>query len=482
MGRDSTAGATGTLPAYAATVRGGVVHAAGVRYGVRRDPRDRFSALADPPRPLQDAPAAFPQAPGSMDWLLGTALSRMPQHEDAFQLNVWAPEAARNAPVLVFLPGGAYVSGAGTVGWYDGERLSREGGVVVVTVNYRLGALGLVAGDGLENRGIADVLQALRWVHGNIAAFGGDPGAVTLAGQSAGAWIAFALAQAEPARGLFRRAALFSLPFQPPLTALEAGERAAIFRGALGTDPATADRGAILAAQGAVSRAYAGRGLGLQPVADGVLVPADLGDFRAAAPRLHVDGILLNSNDDEAAAMLHGLPVPAVSPEMAAGFIASRFADPAAAARAIDERLPGATQHARMAEAMSLHEFRLAATELAAASHGAGIAATLLRFSVRSPLEGAGSAHNFELPFLFGNPADWADAPMLEGLDGDVLEAVGADLRALLLGFVRSGVALTADGMPAPVFDPARPRMLRLTAGGTATAVPETGLSPRRQP
>ena len=476
--------ARGTLSAYETRVSDGVAATLGVRYATRRDPADRFSDLTDPePHLLQEEPAAFPQAPGSMDWLLGTALARMPQHEDAFQLNIWAPEGARNAPVLVFVPGGAYVSGAGTVGWYDGRRLAGEGGVVVVTVNYRLGALGLIGRDGrdgLENRGIADVLAALQWIRDNIAGFGGDPEQVTLAGQSAGAWIALALAQAEAARGLFRRAALYSLPFQPPLSREEARERAAIFHGAVGVSPAEAGMGDLLAAQGAVARAYAGRGLGLQPVADGQLVPADLGDFTAVAGRLHVEGLLLSSNDDEAAAMLHGLPVPAVSAEMADGFIAAHFGDPAEAGRVIDGRLPGATPHARMVEAMSLHQFRLAATELAAAADAAGIPATLLRFSVRSALPGAGCAHNFELPFLFGNPERWTDAPMLDGFAPEAFEASSADVRSLLLGFVRSGTARDAAGNQAPSFDPAQPRMLRLDGSGAASAVPESGLLPRR--
>lgn len=478
---DGRSGAPGTLSAYDTAVHDGVASTLGVRYGARRDSADRFSDLVDPdPHRRQEAPAAFPQAPGSMDWLLGTALAGMPQHEDAFQLNIWAPEGARNLPVLVFVPGGAYVSGAGTVRWYDGRRLAGEGGVVVVTVNYRLGALGLVGGDGLENRGIGDVLAALQWIRRNIASFGGNPDEVTLAGQSAGAWIALALAQADAARGLFRRAALYSLPFQPPLSRAEAGERAAIFHDALGVPPAEADMGRLLAAQGAVTRAYAGRGFGLQPVADGQLVPADLGNFAAAAARLHVEGLLLSSNDDEAAAMLHGLPVPAVSDQMAEGFIAAHFEDPAAAGKAIDARLPGATPHARMVEAMSLHQFRLAATELAAAAHAAGIPATLLRFSVRSRLAGAGCAHNFELPFLFGNPDRWADAPMLDGFPPEVFEAVSADVRSLLLGFVRSGTAQGADGTPAPPFAPAQPRMLRVAESGAAPAAPEAGLLPRR--
>lgn len=462
--------------AYASQVRSGVVHTPGVRYGVRTNSADRFSPLAwpDPAHP-QDTPAAFPQNPGSMDWLLGPALERLPQHEDAFQLNIWAPAGARNAPVLVFLPGGAYISGAGTADWYDGHRLSGEGGIVVITVNYRLGAAGLLGPDGMENRLLEDLLQALRWIRANVAGFGGNPDDVTLAGQSAGAWLAFALASAEAARGLFRRAAFFSLPFQPPLTPSAARQREDIFNGAMTSDPAFAGAEEVLAAQREVDRAYAGRGLGLQPVADGVLVPADLADFSAAADRLHVEAILLSSTEDEAAAMLRGLPVPAVSPEMATGFIAERFEDPGAAAAFIDNRIPGATNHARMVEAMSLHEFRMTATELAASASAGGVPATLLRFAVPSQLDGVGSPHNFDLPFLFGNREGWEDAPMLAGFASADFEAVSAELRALVLGFVTGGVARRPDGSAVPAYDPARPQMLRLAADGAEPAVPEVG-------
>ena len=217
----------------------GVVCVRGVRYGERLDPLDRFSALGDPsPERPQAAATVFPQSPGSLDWLLGPALSRMPQSEDSFLLDIWAPVGAKGLPVLVFLPGGAFISGAGNVRWYDGARLAREGGAVVVTVNYRLGALGLLNGaGGAANLGAGDILQALTWIQRNIAAFGGNPGAVTLAGHSAGAWYAYVLSFAEQARGLFCRTALFSLPWQPPLNATEFAERYELFAAALGGAP-----------------------------------------------------------------------------------------------------------------------------------------------------------------------------------------------------------------------------------------------------
>lgn len=472
-----------------AKVSNGVVRTLGVHYGARLDPADRFSALGDPSSLLvQSAPSVFPQTPGSLDWLLGPALMEMPQSEDAFQVNIWAPEGAQDAPVLVYLPGGAFISGAGTVRWYDGERLAREGGCVVVTVNYRLGALAFAAGsDGARNLPVGDILQALRWVHGNMADFGGNPQDITLAGQSAGAFYAYLLSQLPEAQGLFNRTALLSLAWQPPLTSAEYAERRTLFAQSLQDAGVNAeDTGleavpveALLQAQGAVSKAYAGRGLGFMPAA-GETVPADLFDFAAAVRRMHVSSLLLNTTQDEAAAFLKPLPVAAVGREQLTGFVAAHFEDVPATLAWLDRALPEETDHAKLVEAMTLHQFRLTAVELAQHATAAGIATIVARFDVASPLEGARSAHCFEVPFAFGNRGQWHDAPMLNGVPDEVFETAGGELRSLLLGFVSEGSPRTTDGSAVAAFDPADPKLHRIGADGTGTIERERGLNPRR--
>jgi para-nitrobenzyl esterase len=143
----------------------------------------------------------------------------MPQREmseDCLALNVWtgAPSAAERRPVLVYIHGGGYSGGAGDVLVYDGEALAARG-VVVVTFNYRVGVFGFFAHPGLTaeggheasgNYGLLDQIAALRWVQRNIAAFGGDPQNVTVAGQSAGAGSVHLLTASPLARGLFQRA------------------------------------------------------------------------------------------------------------------------------------------------------------------------------------------------------------------------------------------------------------------------------------
>lgn len=141
--------------------------------------------------------------------------------EDCLYLNVTAPANARNAPVMVWVHGGSFRSGAGSD--YDGRVLAREQGVVVVTLNYRLGALGFLAAPGLlegrtvGNYGLLDQQAALRWVRANAAAFGGDPRNVTLFGESAGGMSVCAQLASPGAAGLFDKAILQSGPCTPAI-------------------------------------------------------------------------------------------------------------------------------------------------------------------------------------------------------------------------------------------------------------------------
>ncbi len=137
-----------------------------------------------------------------------------PVSEDCLSLNVWAPENADNAPVFVWIHGGALSAGSTRETLYNGERIAREG-VIVVSINYRLGVLGYLAHpelsaespDGVSgNYGLLDQIEALRWVRDNIAAFGGDASNVTIAGESAGGLSVMYLMASPHARGLFHRA------------------------------------------------------------------------------------------------------------------------------------------------------------------------------------------------------------------------------------------------------------------------------------
>lgn len=131
-----------------------------------------------------------------------------PTDEDCLTLNVWTPDGADGLPVMVWIHGGAFVLGGSSLPTYDGALLATEQQVVVVSVNYRLGALGWLTGlPGVTpNCGLLDQVLALEWVRDHIAAFGGDPGCVTVFGESAGAGSVLHLLSAPAADGLFHRA------------------------------------------------------------------------------------------------------------------------------------------------------------------------------------------------------------------------------------------------------------------------------------
>ena len=138
----------------------------------------------------------------------------LPMSEDCLTLNIFAPAEARDAPVMFWIHGGGFVNGSGTAALYDGSALARQG-VVVVTINYRLGRFGFFAhpaltaeagGQPVGNYAIMDMIAALKWVHANIRKVGGDPGQVTIFGESAGGVAVNDLMVSPAARGLFVRA------------------------------------------------------------------------------------------------------------------------------------------------------------------------------------------------------------------------------------------------------------------------------------
>lgn len=231
-----------------------------------------------------------------------------PMSEDCLYLNVWTPadSASDRLPVMVWFYGGAWTEGAGSVPLYDGTALAGKG-VVVVTMNYRLGAFGffahpaLTADSGTDssgNYGLADKIGALEWVRENIAAFGGDPDNVTAFGQSAGAASIAALVASPLAEGLFQRAISQSgtwmgLGPSNSMRTLESAEQAGIGQAQAAGAATAAQLRALSAEQ--VMRHLRGAGL----IVDGRVLPEDANAVFESGRQLAVD-VLTGSNSSDA--------------------------------------------------------------------------------------------------------------------------------------------------------------------------------------
>ncbi len=366
-----------------------------------------------------------PQPPARVGAVMG--LPRVErQGEDCLNLTIVTPGADDGKrPVLVWLPGGSYVTGAGSLDIYDGQRLAAEGDVVVVGVNYRLGALGYLTLDGVSpgNLGLLDQIAALRWVRDNIAAFGGDPDQVTVFGQSAGAHSIACLMAAPAADGLFRRAILQSTPMAMKIAKPARAARVArLFTAALGTDPRTASIAEILAAQEKTLVRAAGPG-GLYsvppfcPVAETDPLPTVAGWLPTAVRRAREVDVIVGTAKEEMNTFLNGKPGIAqleAIPFGRAGMTATKTA-------------------------ITRWMFDSPSRRFADALAAAGGRVFTYRFDWAAPASGFGACHCIELPFLLGDRDSWMSAPMLGGADWDEMSELGRKIRGAWVSFAKTG-------------------------------------------
>ncbi|MBB1200738.1 carboxylesterase/lipase family protein [Enterobacteriaceae bacterium 89] len=229
--------------------------------------------------------------------------------EDCLYLNVWAPaQRTQPLPVMVWLHGGGFTIGAGSLPPYDGKALAQRE-AIVVTVNYRLGHLGFFAHPALEgeeeervcNFALTDQIVALEWVRENIAAFGGDCDNVTLFGESAGARSVMSLMASPKARGLFHKAIIqssYTLPDQPIEQALEKGQALAAH---FGLENASADQLRELPAD-AFWQLESPLNQGPVPVCGDAILPTPMLETFFAAKH-HPIPVMIGSNSDEASVM-----------------------------------------------------------------------------------------------------------------------------------------------------------------------------------
>ena len=381
-----------------------------------------------------------------------------PMSEDCLILNVWTSKDARDAPVIVWIHGGALTRGASSQIVYDGVALAKRG-VVVVSINYRLGMLGYFAHpelsaespDGVSgNYGLLDQIAALKWVKENISAFGGNPGNVTVAGQSAGALSVVYLMVSPRARALFHKAIVQSayIPSTPELKRKRFGvpsaeDEGVYFAGKLGAKN-------IDALRGMDSEALTGGPAlaGYQPsgTIDGVVLPRQLVDIfdngkQAAVP------IVAGFNSGEIRSLQRLLPTaPAKAGDYEAA-IRKGYGDLSDAflkrypATSIDESILATTRDAM---------FGWTSERLARSQSAIGQSAFLYFFDHGYPAaddKGLHAFHASELPYVFGNlgrtPQVWPKVP-----DSNVER----DLSAAMMGY---WVSFARDGKPAAAGWPA---------------------------
>ncbi|MFD4149188.1 carboxylesterase/lipase family protein, partial [Streptomyces goshikiensis] len=343
---------------------------------------------------------------------------------DYLTVTVRAPEdAGPNLPVLVFVHGGGFTGGSTRAPLYDGRAFARNG-VVLVTVNYRLGIPGFLHLPGApDNRGLLDVIAALRWVRQNIGAFGGDPGNVTLCGQSAGAIIVGAVLAAAPATGLFRRAIVQSGSMEGAFTPEQAARTTHAAARALGIRPRL-DAFAAVSDEQFVGIMPELAGLDLTTATHfdplGGITPFSVVADRRPAHALsagHGVDLLVGGNAEEGNLYLAPLGLMTASTPADVNATAARTHHaPAGLVTAYRARHPQATDGELRSAILGAALFgngtrRLADAHAHAATSGARTYA--YEFAWRSnALHGQlGAAHTMELPFVFHT----TDLPQLHG-------------------------------------------------------------------
>ena len=389
--------------------------------------------------------------------------------EDCLSLNIWSPAKARRAPVFVWIHGGSLVAGSGGDTLYDGSRLA-EHGVIVVTINYRLGVLGYLAHPALSaestdhvsgNYGLLDQIEALRWVKRNIASFGGDPANVTIAGESAGGLSVMYLMAAPDARGLFAKAIAQSayMISTPELKSTTFGDFTAEAIGEWVAGKVGASDLAGLRAMDAVAITTAAAAAGYTPLGtvDGRVLPRQLVDVFDRGEQAKVP-ILAGFNNGEIRSLRFLLP-PA--PSDAAAYeneIRARYLD---LADAFLTRYPSSNVPESMLATTRDALYGWTAERLVAKQTTAGAPSFLYYFDHGYPAaesEGLHAFHASELPYVFGTaaktPPKWPAVPATPGET-----ALSDAMSGYWAAFARTGVPAAAGSPQWPAYGTTRSYM-----------------------
>lgn len=410
----------------------------------------------------------------------GAPVESCPQDEACLTLSIASPAMpANNAlardmigagddvgrPVIVFLHGGGYETGAGSLDVYDPDILATGSDAVVVSPNFRLGALGFLHLPGVAegNMGLQDIIAALRWVRENIAGFGGDPANVTVLGHEAGGHAALCLLTMWESQGLFQRVILQScpvaLPPQSRATALKYANRLCEAAGVEAAALAALPTAHILAAQAKLSleaQRFADLCFPFMPVLDDLSGGSTESAARfisavAQSAANHGIALIIGTTREEMFASLApdiGLPPPA--PQA----IANRFTGLAGAADAITlyrHRRAGGTDLELLGDLMTDHLFLFPSLSLADAVADAGGLAWVYQFDWAPRGSTLHACHGIDLACLFGNTAAWGAAPMLADANDTEFSGIGQAMRAAWSEFVHTNDP-DAPGLPWPPY------------------------------
>ena len=397
-----------------------------------------------------------------------------PEGEDCLTLNIWASsdtEPGEGKPVMVWVHGGAYIFGSASQPLYDGGVLAAGGDVVVVSLNYRLGALGFLDLSSFNstaqrfdsNIGLRDVLAGLRWVRRNIAAFGGDPNRVTLFGESAGGGIVTTLLTTPAAEGLFSAAIAQSSPATSVYDSTRARRVAEMILDKLNVEPSQIGRLRDVPAQAIVAASKdvfdevplrTPGTLAFAPIVDGDLVP-DYPVKMAREGRSHPVPLIIGTNKEEAALFRWmKSPLMPITPTAIRAMFAEIAAEQPSLQLPTEAQIGSAYAGLRVkARGMGVARdvaFRMPSVWLAE-GHSAVAEVYLYRFDWSTPMLKVlriGATHATELPYVWGNliagPKDITFR--LGGLKTG--RAVSARMRARWLNFATQGKPIGLPGEP----------------------------------
>ncbi len=418
------------------------------------------------------------QVVGMMEQMLGQG--SLPSSEDCHFLNVFTP--ARDdgrRPVLFWVHGGAFVNGTGATPWYHGASLARRYDVVVVTINYRIGAFGfthLADHGGAEfadsgNLGVLDQVEALRWVRRNIEGFGGDPGNVTIFGESAGGASVLSLMATPTGDGLFHQAIALSPSMSQFRDRPRANAAAEALLEAAGVDAdglRTMDPERLLAAQKEVLRDRAGAFTAFSPTPGETSLPVAVADAAARNPV----PLMIGTTKDEMLLFTALDPTVRDMDEAQLTRRASEFFGEAtpAALEAYRRRRPGSSPGAIASAVATDHGFRTPARRLAEARAAAGHPTWMHWFTWETPAFGGilKSCHALDIPFVFHN-LERNGVAAFTG-DGPERERIAETFSSAVAGFAAAG----DPGWDR--YDSARRTTMRIDANSATVDDPEADL------